>query len=364
MKVMRFSIFVDDGPNAGRELLAHLNSRILDDIFGANIVSVATDNRSRPTAIRKFINAIFGWLDGFNPALERRCLDIIRVEKIQIVYIEGSNYGRLAKAIGTNFPHCKVVTFFHNVESRFFWGALKVKPTLKSLGVLLAYWVAERWAVRYSQRIICLNMRDSLLLQRIYGRGATDIHPICLEGEPPDLKNVNAKPEGLFVGGAFYANVEGVRWFAREVAPSLSCRITIVGKGFEKYSAELEAYLNISVVGTVDTVDRWYERATFVIAPIFDGSGMKTKVGEAMMHGKPVIGTPEAFIGYEPIIESAGILCNDAKSFIAAINATCSGDRTFDANELQDLFRTHYSSTSKRLRYEETFRLLAVQDKS
>jgi hypothetical protein len=30
----------------------------------------------------------------------------------------------------------------------------------------------------------------------------------------------------------------------------------------------------------------WYEHANLIISPIFSGSGMKSKVGEAMMFGK------------------------------------------------------------------------------
>ena len=45
--------------------------------------------------------------------------------------------------------------------------------------------------------------------------------------------------------------------------------------------------------------------AALVIAPIFDGSGMKTKVAEALMHGKHVVGTPEAFSGYAADIVAA-----------------------------------------------------------
>ena len=40
------------------------------------------------------------------------------------------------------------------------------------------------------------------------------------------------------------------------------------------------------VVGEVESLAQWYHDAYFVVAPIFDGSGMKTKVAEALMYGK------------------------------------------------------------------------------
>jgi glycosyltransferase involved in cell wall biosynthesis len=227
------------------------------------------------------------------------------------------------------------------------------------VGVLLANWQAERQAVRHSHGIICLNERDSALLKRLYGRAATDIHPMCVVAPPltPDEGTslpLRAEPFGLFVGGAFYANLEGIRWFARNVAPRLACRIYVVGKGFEQHRDELAAYPNIEVVGTVEALHPWYARCSFVVAPIFDGSGMKTKVAEALMHGRPVIGTAEAFAGYESVAAAAGVLCEDAPAFAAAIRAICSGERRFDADRLRAVYEQGFSYAAKKRHFRGT----------
>lgn len=46
--------------------------------------------------------------------------------------------------------------------------------------------------------------------------------------------------------------------------------------------------------------------ADFLIAPIFEGSGMKLKTAEALMYGKTVFGTTEAFEGYDVDYEQVG----------------------------------------------------------
>lgn len=46
---------------------------------------------------------------------------------------------------------------------------------------------------------------------------------------------------------------------------------------------------------------------------------MKTKVAEALMHGKPVIGTSEAFVGNKEVADEAGWRCDTVTAFIAAI---------------------------------------------
>ena len=48
---------------------------------------------------------------------------------------------------------------------------------------------------------------------------------------------------------------------------------------------------------------------------------MKTKVAEALMFGKKIVGTPEAFSGYEDIAERAGWVCSTADEFVQAMEA-------------------------------------------
>ena len=75
----------------------------------------------------------------------------------------------------------------------------------------------------------------------------------------------------------------------------------------------------MQVVGTVDCLETWYEKADVVISPIFLGSGMKTKTAEALMYGKPILGTKEAFEGYDTDPAKVGALCNTATEFIETI---------------------------------------------
>lgn len=358
-RVLKFSHAIDGGAHTGRELLADLNSRALMDLCGERLVAmtVTVDEGSR--GVRARMRSLFGWLDGLTEDRAAACVEKILRHDIDLVYIEGSNYGRLAAYIRARVPSCHIVTFFHNVETRFFWGALRARPSVKAVGVLLANWLAERAAVKHSDRIICLNERDSALLKRLYHRAATDIHPMCvvasasMAGDGAQLPK--PQPFGLFVGGAFYANLEGVRWFARNVAPRLACCIYVVGKGFERHRDELDAYPNIRVVGTVEALHPWYAQCSFVVAPIFDGSGMKTKVAEALMHGKPVVGTSEAFAGYESVADAAGMLCEEADAFVSAIRTICSGGRHFDAEKLKALHEQGFSYAAKKRHFAETF---------
>src|SRR5260370_12558471 len=54
---------------------------------------------------------------------------------------------------------------------------------------------------------------------------------------------------------------------------------------------------NVAVAGWVDDVRPYLQRASVVVAPVFEGPGMRTKVLAAWAMAKAVVGTPLAFEG-------------------------------------------------------------------
>jgi glycosyltransferase involved in cell wall biosynthesis len=77
---------------------------------------------------------------------------------------------------------------------------------------------------------------------------------------------------------------------------------------------------------------------------------MKTKVAEALMFGKKVVGTPEAFAGYEEVIDRAGWVCATADEFANVIKyAANTITEPFDGN-LRTLYNQKYSYSAARLR--------------
>jgi len=74
------------------------------------------------------------------------------------------------------------------------------------------------------------------------------------------------------------------------------------------------------------------------------------------MYGKKIIGTPEAFVGYEPVVEQAGAVCSTAREFITAVNGIKSSIRySFDAN-LRAIYEQFYSQQAAMNRLDEIIR--------
>jgi glycosyltransferase involved in cell wall biosynthesis len=314
-----------DAPPGGRELLCRLNARVLGALFSDSL----TVHRLTRTPGASLIDAMRGHPGGADPRETARILARIGDVSAGQVFVDGSSLGHVVAPIKRAFPHVRVVTFFHNVEARFFLGAVRAKRTVLSLRLLAANYAAERNAVRHSDAIICLSARDSAGLSRVYGRGADYISPIAIEDALPSPHSAALPGRErylLFVGGAFYANRRGIEWFLREVAPRSPLPTMIVGQGMEALRAEFGASANIRIIGAVDDLAHCYASAWCAVAPIFEGSGMKTKVAEALMFGKRIIGTSEAFSGYAPAVAAAGWQAEDAAGFLAAIRDAAGAD--------------------------------------
>ena len=271
------------------------------------------------------LNTMCGYLNGMDATFMQSAIRQLDANKYNMVFLASSNFGKLAKAIKASHPEVKLCVLFNNIELNFIKSQLSVgfKPQL--LATLAATFVSERNVAKHADLIIVLNDRENAELHRIYGRHADAIIPIVLKDElagktcsEHGAATARQSITGLFVGSHFYANVHAVEWFAMNVVPRLKdTKVIVVGKGFE---AERHLQTDtMQIIGTVDDVGSYYSMSDFVIAPIFKGAGMKVKVAEAMMYGKTIIGTPEAFEGYRNVGEY-GIVCNTADEFVSAIN--------------------------------------------
>ena len=166
----------------GREQLSGLLRRALQASISDEI-QIVDLRRAKVTAWTALLAIFRGYVDGISSAVLGRVTSDIQSGSIDTVFLDGSNLGAIAKVVKRAHAGVEVVSFFHNCEARFFLGAFRRKPTLRSLAVMIANWRAEAMAVSHSDRLICLSERDSSMLGGLYGRRGTDILPMAMSRE-------------------------------------------------------------------------------------------------------------------------------------------------------------------------------------
>lgn len=328
-------------PAGGRERLSRLLHHELDGLFD----KVVTQRLTGRTTV---LSGFKGMLNGLNPQFIAATIADIRAQGHDTVLLDGSNLGAAARGIARALPQVRIVTYFHNCETRFFADALRAAPGPRALAVLAGHWRAERMALRWSSTRIALSARDSGELARRFGRGADALLPLAMAADwradvSPEPRAVG---KALFVGGGFFGNLGALDWYARQVAPQMAGQTVVVGRGLEQLAGQLPG--NMELIGAVDDLAPWYAGASTVVAPILAGSGMKTKVAEALMHGKQVVGTAEAFSGYGDAVVMANCQTDDPQDMARAITARLSAPPpAFDPAQ-RALYERHHSPAALR----------------
>lgn len=327
--------------NSGAAQVNQRNKEVLVSIFKDEFAEIVPKTNNG-------LLSKYKW--GNNKAFIRELCFLIEKEKYNYIFLGQSLYGYIAKVVRKRFPMIKIITFFHNIEVQY------AKEYIKKRGVFgypfyLATKNVERLSAKYSDYFITLNKRDALLLDQIYSKQTSLILPTSFKdkfilGSVQDNRQVELYDIiYLFVGVAFFANIEGIRWFIRNVLPFVPGKLIIVGNGMDKYSNELSSD-RIVIKGYVEDLSDYYNSATFVVSPIFSGGGMKTKTAEALMYGKTILATDEALEGYV-IDEKAIHVCNNKQDFIDTIQKLILNSNISKFNtHSRRLFKEYYSFES------------------
>lgn len=317
---------------------------------------------------RSKIARIGRWLQGNTMYESNRIIDeiceIVRANNIKFVFVEDSIFGNVVKAIKCRYPDTKIVTFYHDIAAELYAEWAKRGGVVSKIENTIAI-KQEKVSQYYSDIDMVFNERDAELYEKYYGNKPDVIIPIAMpipETLNSNMKNLpDQKKKMLFVGSKYYPNIIGIRWFYKEVLPKISCdfELKIVGRGTEFLSNEFNDK-RVKVVGTVDSVEPFYQEADIVIAPLFDGGGMKCKTVEAIGYGKYLVGTTESLQGFYDKIEDylAGkkIFCVDtAEEWINILNELLLSDKVEKFNEdIFEFFKENYSYEATKKKFIET----------
>ena len=332
----------------GGEQCSQKNFDAITQIVGKKNVTTlyVHDENKRKSAwdyLKGLFFFLFNYYFGLTPSKVRKIIN--EADSYDVVWIDRSVFGIMAKKLKSHRYNGKIITFFHNVEVPYFKAKLGKKPG-KGL-ILRCVNKNDNYSCHYSDKIIALNLRDDDELFKRYGRRADVIIPVVFKDRYKKdcypQETTSSRPLCLFLGAYFPPNNEGILWFVKNVLPQVNVRLKVVGKGMAKLKAEEPMLKDINVVSDAPDLLPYFEETDIMILPIFKGSGMKVKTCESLMYGKNIIATDEAFMGYEVDYDVIGGKCNTADEFIACIKGFESKPRPrFNAYSRQ-MFLEKYS---------------------
>jgi len=295
--------------------------------------------------LTKFFSSLFLFFPPFTYKNWKELDEMIFKNSYDLIFFDSSLCGIFVKHIHNKFK-IPIICFYHNVEYDYL--SVRFGKRLIKYPYLFLAKLNEELSLKYSTINIVLNERDKKRFFKLYKIAPQYILPISFINHKINFFNNDMnlsyyKPYILFVGSLNRSNFEAAKWFVFNVMPFLNNNINliIVGHGFENKKNDLNAS-NIFVLGSVEDLSDFYICSECVVSPIFEGGGMKVKIAEALMYGKTIFGTKEAFEGYV-IDGSSTILCDDANEFISNLNKF-----------LNDPNRNIFNENSKKL-FEEKY---------
>lgn len=347
-----------EGGGQGSKKNYDLCRRVLGE---ENVDSFYIHDEYKKKSLWDYLKAVvffpLGYYYGVTPAT-LRALEAV-ADRYDYIWVDRSIFGVIAKHLREKGYQGKIMVFFHNVEKVYFDEAKLPKRLPLRNVVLRCVEKNERWSMRYADTVLALNERDDATLGELYGRKADALISVAMEDRfvPQDEQAMTSKRLRCLTIGAYFApNNEGILWFVQHVLPNVDVEYKIVGKGMGRLQLEHPDLLGeIEVVSDAPDLAPYFYEADCMILPIFSGSGMKVKTCESLMQGRNILGTTEAFEGYEVDYDKVGALCNTADEFVNAIRRMETTPVPKVNPYSREVFTKHYSEQSQLLIFEKLF---------
>jgi glycosyltransferase involved in cell wall biosynthesis len=232
----------------------------------------------------------------------------------------------------------------HNLESDYHKSIAAESGFLRNIGHRLTarqYERAETDLLREFDFIYTVSQSETSVIENRYPDLSTRLRwvPPIAKGEK--LPRAELHDKTTFIMSYFGDltlpnNFGGLQWFCFYILPLLDkdrYRLHIAGKG----SDDFNRFANVRTFGYVDSIDDFLAQSHLIVAPILSGGGVKIKVLDAMVTGKPVLTTSKGSEGLPlDVIEKMSI-ASSAEEWCAKIRhiATRYSQACDDAAELR-----------------------------
>jgi glycosyltransferase involved in cell wall biosynthesis len=234
-----------------------------------------------------------------------KCLDIlaeiVSAGKTDIIWAGHTKAGKYLR-VGQSLK-CKTVLSTHNVESDILKQRIQKGRHLERLRRWMLWrdmTHLEKQAVEQADVVTALTADDAAYYRKLKSNRAVYVLPFTLSEQYlqkyESATETAVESDLCFIGTMDWPpNEDAVGYLINEIMPLVwmhhpDVKVSLVGKNPTPRVMKL-ASKRVLVTGRVKSVHDYLAGAKIVVAPIRLGSGIKIKVLEAMLAGKPVVTT-------------------------------------------------------------------------
>ena len=184
----------------------------------------------------------------------------------------------------------------------------------------------ERWTLESAELCAAITPEDLQRLQTEFPAAQLRALAFCQSEIPETTPGFEERSGLVFLGsGGNEANIQGLRWFLREVWPLLraaqpALELSIVGTPPENGWGS-EGLAGVRVLGRVDELGPLLQAARVFVSPVAWGTGIKTKNVQAIGHGLPLVLNAISAEGMQLVPDEAGFVREEPEAFAQAVLA-------------------------------------------
>lgn len=256
---------------------------------------------------------------------KKKAIDFSRYD---CIFIEFTKLDYVLRDILKSGYKGKILVRAHNVEKDYLRISYESDKNFVNFIKHVLSGKREGYMVRHADAVLAITETDKNRLIELYGSPEEKI-VICPVGvnEPKYDKSfdgkIGEKLNCLITGSLWFGpNADATAWFITSVFPQVKniCNLTVAGFKPNDTVKQLCFQQGVNLIDSPESMQPYFEQADMVLAPIFEGGGMKVKIAEAMSYGLPVVTTPHGAIGYDMVDKENVLIANTAEGFSEAIN--------------------------------------------
>lgn len=273
----------------------------------------------------------------------------VNFNQYQVIFVEFTKMDYFIRDILKAGYKGKIIVRAHNVEHDFFRINYMAHKTIMNGMKYLISKKRENYMIKNSDLVLAITELDKKRLIELYGISPdkVQIFPVAVnlaEENKTFSGAIGSKLKCLITGSLWFGpNADATVWFLKEVYPVVKniCDLTVAGFKPNEQVKQCCQEGGVRLVDSPDDMEPYFRETEMVLAPIFDGGGMKVKIAEALSYALPVVTTDHGNIGYDLVDRENGLIANTAQDFISDIQFYYGLSNEARSEILQNSWRTY-----------------------